>query len=60
MRELYGPHRPPAEEIARIPARRLGEPGELGALVAFLCSGRASYISGTHIPVDGGLYRGLL
>jgi 3-oxoacyl-[acyl-carrier protein] reductase len=60
MRELYGESGPPADEIARIPARRLGEPRELGDLVAFLCSSRASYISGTHIPVDGGLYRGLL
>jgi 3-oxoacyl-[acyl-carrier protein] reductase len=60
MRELYGPDGPPADEIAKIPARRLGEPRELGALVAFLCSSRASYVSGTHIPVDGGLYRGLL
>ncbi len=60
MRELYGPEGPPADEVAKIPARRLGEPHELGDLVAFLCSKRASYVSGTHIPVDGGLYRGLL
>ena len=60
MRELYGPEGPPADEVAKIPARRLGEPRELGDLVAFLCSKRASYVSGTHIPVDGGLYRGLL
>src|SRR5216117_714324 len=60
MRDLYGEDGPPPDEVARIPARRLGEPRELGALVAFLCSSRASYISGTHIPVDGGLYRGLL
>src|SRR5206468_10175901 len=60
MSELYGPDGPPAEEIAKIPARRLGEPRELGDLVAFLCSRRASYISGNHIPVDGGLHRGLL
>jgi 3-oxoacyl-[acyl-carrier protein] reductase len=60
LTELYGPGGPPADEVARIPAQRLGEPRELGDLVAFLCSTRASYISGTHIPVDGGLYRGLL
>src|SRR5262245_56783342 len=60
LTELYGPDGPPAEDLARIPIGRLGEPRELGDLVAFLCSGRASYISGTHIPVDGGLYRGLL
>lgn len=60
LQELYGADGPSAEEIAKIPARRLGEPRELGDLVAFLCSSRASYISGTHIPVDGGLYRGLL
>jgi 3-oxoacyl-[acyl-carrier protein] reductase len=60
MSELYGESGPPPEEVARIPAGRLGEPRELGDLVAFLCSSRASYVSGTHIPVDGGLYRGLL
>ena len=59
LRELYG-EGPPAGEVAKIPAQRLGEPRELGDLVAFLCSSRGSYISGTHIPVDGGLFRGLL
>jgi 3-oxoacyl-[acyl-carrier protein] reductase len=60
MVELYGDDGPPREEIAMIPAGRLGRPHELGDLVAFLCSSRASYVSGTHIPVDGGLHRGLL
>jgi 3-oxoacyl-[acyl-carrier protein] reductase len=60
MRELYGEDGPPPDEIAKIPAGRLGRPRELGDLVAFLCSRNASYVSGTHIPVDGGLYRGLL
>jgi 3-oxoacyl-[acyl-carrier protein] reductase len=60
LTELYGPDGPSAEDLARIPAGRLGDPRELGDLVAFLCSSRASYVSGTHIPVDGGLYRGLL
>ncbi len=60
LSELYGEGGPPADEVAKIPARRLGEPRELGDLVAFLCSKQASYVSGTHIPVDGGLYRGLL
>lgn len=43
-----------------IPMRRLGEPRELAALVAFLASDRASYITGTSIPVDGGWNRSLL
>src|SRR5687768_9102648 len=37
-----------------IPMHRLGEPREFAALVAFLASDRASYITGTSIPVDGG------
>jgi 3-oxoacyl-[acyl-carrier protein] reductase len=43
-----------------IPARRLGAPRELAAVVAFLASERASYITGTSIAVDGGLVRSLL
>jgi len=44
---------------ANIPMRRLGEPPELAALVVFLASERASYITGTAIPVDGGYIKGL-
>lgn len=40
-----------------IPAARLGRPEEYGDLVAFLCSDRAAYITGTVIPIDGGLLR---
>jgi len=46
-----------AEETAKreVPAGRLGTPEEYGDLVAFLCSERAAYITGTVIPIDGGL-----
>lgn len=43
-----------------IPMRRLGDPREFAALVAFLASERASYITGTSIAVDGGWIKGLL
>lgn len=43
-----------------IPMGRLGEPREFAALVAFLASERASYITGRSITVDGGRTRGLL
>ena len=42
------------------PAGRLGEPRELAALVAFLASERAGYLTGQSIAVDGGFARGLL
>jgi 3-oxoacyl-[acyl-carrier protein] reductase len=42
-----------------VPMGRLGEPPELAALVAFLASERASYITGQSICVDGGWVRGL-
>lgn len=45
---------------AQIPAGRLGDPAELAALVAFLASERAGYITGTSIAVDGGWTRSLL
>ncbi len=40
-----------------VPAGRLGSPEEYGDLVAFLCSERAAYLTGTVIPLDGGLLR---
>ena len=40
-----------------MPAGRLGDPHEYGDLVAFLCSDRAAYITGTSIPIDGGMLR---
>src|SRR3954453_11714553 len=48
-----------AEEAAKdeVPAGRLGRPEEYGDLVAFLCSERAAYVTGTVIPIDGGLLR---
>jgi 3-oxoacyl-[acyl-carrier protein] reductase len=48
-----------AEEAARqrVPAGRLGQPEEYGDLVAFLCSERAAHLTGTVIPLDGGLLR---
>lgn len=42
-----------------IPAGRYGDPDELGAYVAWLCSDPARYQTGTFVPVDGGTLRGL-
>ena len=41
--------------IGEIPAGRYGEPDEFGAVVAFLCSARASYVTGVALRCDGGL-----
>ena len=40
-----------------VPLGRIGEPREVGYLVAFLVSSLASYVTGASIPVDGGLLR---
>ena len=44
-----------AESQARIPVGRYGEPGEFGAVAAFLCSARSSYVTGSLVRCDGGL-----
>lgn len=45
---------------ASIPAKRLGDPREIAAAVAFLCSEQAAYLTGVALPVDGGRTRFLL
>ncbi|GAB3666595.1 SDR family oxidoreductase [Halopiger thermotolerans] len=46
-----------AELASEIPMDRIGEPRELGEVVAFLSSPRASFVNGAEIPIDGGLLR---
>ncbi len=48
-----------ADQLRAIPLGRYGEPSELGAVVAFLASSRASYMTGTLIPIDGGQIRAM-
>jgi 3-oxoacyl-[acyl-carrier protein] reductase len=42
---------------AEIPAKRFGEAAEIADLAVFLASARAAYVTGTVIPVDGGMSR---
>jgi len=47
-----------AERVATVPARRVGQPDEFGAMCAFLCSAHAGYITGQNILIDGGTFPG--
>jgi len=42
-----------------IPSGTFGDPMDFGQAVAFLCSEQAKYITGVHVPVDGGMVAGL-
>jgi 3-oxoacyl-[acyl-carrier protein] reductase len=47
-----------ARQAASIPVGRIGEPAEVGAVIAFLCGTQASYLTGQSLLVDGGLVQG--
>jgi 3-oxoacyl-[acyl-carrier protein] reductase len=57
--EVY-PDGPGERDLRTIPLRRLGLPREVGDVICFLASDRAAYVTGTLVPVDGGLTRSLL
>ena len=60
LAEIYGSLEQAHEAAGdTIPAGRLGEPEELAAAAAFLCSERAGYITGVSLLVDGGLTPGI-
>ncbi|GAA2320464.1 SDR family oxidoreductase [Nonomuraea roseoviolacea subsp. roseoviolacea] len=54
LRELAGGDEGLAGRAAAVPVGRIGEPEEVGDVVAFLASERASYVNGVSLLVDGG------
>jgi 3-oxoacyl-[acyl-carrier protein] reductase len=58
--ELMAPYAAYREKVeSQIPLRRFGQPDEVGELTRFLFSPLAGYITGTIIPIDGGVSAGL-
>jgi NAD(P)-dependent dehydrogenase (short-subunit alcohol dehydrogenase family) len=58
--DLMAPYADYRDKLEKqIPLRRFGQPEEVGALTSFLFSPLAAYITGTYIPIDGGVSAGL-
>ncbi|MET0880936.1 MAG: SDR family oxidoreductase [Acidimicrobiales bacterium] len=60
VRQLHGGETPPGEAAAGIPVGHLGDADDFGAVVAFLCSQQARFVTGTSLLVDGGAFPGLV
>ena len=57
IKQVYGAN---ADPVAMgIPSGTLGDPIDFGHAVAFLCSEHARFITGAHLPIDGGQFAGL-
>jgi NAD(P)-dependent dehydrogenase (short-subunit alcohol dehydrogenase family) len=52
---LRGWNNKPEQASGRVPMRRIGQPVEVASVVTFLCSEKASFITGQILPVDGGM-----
>lgn len=57
LKHLYGDDTSAAARD--VPTRTVGRPEDFGAVVAFLCSDAARFVTGAALPVDGGSTRGL-
>jgi 3-oxoacyl-[acyl-carrier protein] reductase len=44
-------------DVAGVPAARLGDPAEIASTITYLCSHQAGYLTGHYIAVDGGHHR---
>ena len=47
------------EQAQKVALKRIADPSEIGDVIAFLCSERASYVTGTSLLADGGATHGI-